>query len=334
MIPGGVKSRRRYKAATERLPQPFRVATRCGPFDYRVGDRPDKLRAARYDSAMENPLVFISHIKEERAIAAALKTLIETHFLETIEVFVSSEPESIPLGQTWLESITVALKRCEVGIIIASPQSVTRPWINFEAGAIWLREKPVIPLCHSGMTLTLLPQPLANRQAAMAMDESQLRSLIPVLARIRKSSAPTIDFRPFIQAVADYELLGKQREELLEHAPFPMTNGLAAHEVATLIALADEIDSPISAVAVHRIRENMQASGYRNAATNLAFRLLEQRGMIRLEELETDYDQTISMVSFASAGWDWLKANQETLVLKRESSPPSPSGPPADDIPF
>jgi hypothetical protein len=47
---------------------------------------------------MPKPLVFISHITEEKDIAGALKVLVESAFLGMIEVFVSSDPTSIRLG--------------------------------------------------------------------------------------------------------------------------------------------------------------------------------------------------------------------------------------------
>lgn len=70
--------------------------------------------------------VFISHISEEKEIAQKLKQVIESSFLGLIEVFVSSDADSIRLGKKWLESITDALKKCKIEIILASPESVKR----------------------------------------------------------------------------------------------------------------------------------------------------------------------------------------------------------------
>jgi len=98
------------------------------------------------------PLIFISHIKEEKDLAFALKELVTDKFLNMMEVFVATDPTSIEMGREWLQRIKAALKTCAVEIIFASPESVKRPWINFEAGAAWIRKNvPVIPLCHSGM---------------------------------------------------------------------------------------------------------------------------------------------------------------------------------------
>jgi hypothetical protein len=60
---------------------------------------------------MRKPLVFISHITEEKEIAVALKDLVEATFLNMIDVFVSTDSKSIKMGRKWLDEITDALKK-------------------------------------------------------------------------------------------------------------------------------------------------------------------------------------------------------------------------------
>lgn len=56
------------------------------------------------------PLLFISHITEEKELAITFKDLVESQFLGMLEVFVSSDENSIGMGQHWLDNITKALK--------------------------------------------------------------------------------------------------------------------------------------------------------------------------------------------------------------------------------
>jgi hypothetical protein len=49
--------------------------------------------------------LFISHIAEEREIAERLKTSLTRDFLGMLDVFVSSDTESIAAGEEWLKSI-------------------------------------------------------------------------------------------------------------------------------------------------------------------------------------------------------------------------------------
>jgi hypothetical protein len=155
---------------------------------------------------MAKAIVFISHIFEEREIAIAFRELIESSFLGLIDVFVSSDEHSIAVGQKWLNNITEALKTCAVEVILCSPQSVKRPWINFEAGAGWIRDIPVIPLCHSGIEPSKLPLPLNLLQAANAGEVASLQLVFPVLAQAINARAPKVDFNDFIAKVKEFEI--------------------------------------------------------------------------------------------------------------------------------
>ncbi len=152
------------------------------------------------------PLVFISHITEEKEIAVAFKVLIESSFLGMLDVFVSSDDDSIHMGQKWLDRISSGLKTCAIEIVLCSPKSILRPWINFEAGAGWVRDIPVIPLCHSGIEPAKLPMPLNLLQAAKANEVSSLKLILPVLAQAIGAKTPNIDFSEFVSKVAEFEI--------------------------------------------------------------------------------------------------------------------------------
>ena len=152
------------------------------------------------------PLVFISHITEEKEIAIAFKELIESNFLGMLDVFVSSDEDSIHMGQKWLDRISNGLKTCAIEIVLCSPISISRPWINFEAGAGWVRDIPVIPLCHSGIEPATLPIPLNLLQAAKANEVSSLKLIFPVLAQAIGAKTPNIDFDDFVAKVAKFEI--------------------------------------------------------------------------------------------------------------------------------
>ena len=151
------------------------------------------------------PLVFISHIAEEAEVAKALKELIEPHFLGLLDVFVSSDGASIKVGEKWLETVSAALKNCVIQVVVCSPKSVAKPWVNFEAGAAVVREVPVIPLCHSGMTPSQLPIPLSVLQAANLTDVGGMRLVITRLAQSLGASAPKVDLTAFVERIRDFE---------------------------------------------------------------------------------------------------------------------------------
>lgn len=150
--------------------------------------------------------VFISHIHEEQEVALAFKELVDSSFLGMIDTFVSSEASSMGMGAKWLDTISTALKRCVVEVIVCSPTSVLRPWIQFEAGAGWVRDIPVIPLCHSGLTPSSLPVPLNLLNGAIATDHDSVASIFPVLATALGSTVPNTDLAMFLSRMERFEL--------------------------------------------------------------------------------------------------------------------------------
>ncbi len=138
--------------------------------------------------------VFISHISSESAIAQALKLRMGRDFLGLLDIFVSSDRSTIGAGAKWLDEVDKGLKAADLQIVLASKESVGRPWVNFEAGAVWLRGIPVIPVCHSGMLPPQLPVPLGLLQAIVLTDPAGLSKLYDAVAAQLKVDAPAINF--------------------------------------------------------------------------------------------------------------------------------------------
>ena len=68
-------------------------------------------------------------------------------------------------------------------LVLCSTRSVAEPWINFEAGAGYIKDIPVIPICHSGMTVDTLPIPLLFFQSLAAENEGFPFALMRDLAK-------------------------------------------------------------------------------------------------------------------------------------------------------
>lgn len=154
---------------------------------------------------MEKKLVFISHITEESELAKILSEEIKKSYLGMLDTFVSSDGESLPAGGRWLDTIDTALTKSAIQISLCSPQSIKRPWINFEAGASWIRRIPVIPLCHSGLSKSELPIPLAMLQASDIDNEVDLKVLFNELTKtLGASETPNIDYDRIISRAKEF----------------------------------------------------------------------------------------------------------------------------------
>ena len=106
--------------------------------------------------------VFLSHIAEEGPLAAAMKGALEG-VVDHFEVFVSGV--DIQLGRAWLDALDGAFDNSSAVLVLCSPRSITRPWVNFESGGGWGRRIQVIPICHGGLTKKELPHPFSIFQA-------------------------------------------------------------------------------------------------------------------------------------------------------------------------
>jgi hypothetical protein len=155
----------------------------------------------------DKPLVFISHIAEESEMAILIKDkIIEENLLGSVEVFVSSDKRVNTGGQSWLKNIENALQKASVFLILTSPNSVKRPWINIEAGAGWLRQLQsykstndqiyVMPLCHSGQKVSTLPKPWDTLNAIECSTVSGLQEILNIVgnaAHLTKIPRPNFD---------------------------------------------------------------------------------------------------------------------------------------------
>ena len=68
-------------------------------------------------------------------------------------------------------------------LLFCSPVSISRPWVNFEAGCGWIKRIPIIPICHSGQGKGMLPAPLAVFQALEVASDRFVADLLDSLAK-------------------------------------------------------------------------------------------------------------------------------------------------------
>lgn len=153
---------------------------------------------------MTKPLVFISHIHEDRRIATALEATIVEALLGGVDVFNAFDRESLVIGDPWREVIIDRLKSCRALLVIATPESVASPWVNFESGGAWLAGNRVIPCCVKGMTPASLPAPLRDLQAINLAAPDDLKNLIEYLASLAGlNSPPAFDYAKALSTIEE-----------------------------------------------------------------------------------------------------------------------------------
>jgi hypothetical protein len=115
--------------------------------------------------------VFISFVHEDGAIAKAVQELLQRE-LALDDVFLSADKSQVFAGDFWLDKIREALESAQVVVLLLSARSLSRSWVNFEAGAAWLAGKKIVPCCYGRLTKDTLPHPYSGIQALNIPDES------------------------------------------------------------------------------------------------------------------------------------------------------------------
>jgi hypothetical protein len=133
---------------------------------------------------MEPLNIFVSHVTEDAEVAGLLKETLEDDFAQGIELFVSSEVGAMHGGEKWLDAIQLQLQRSKAVIVLCSTVSIERPWVQFEVGAAWMKGLPIIPVCHSGLTLEHLKAPLAQMHGLELGEKQGVQCLYTTISRL------------------------------------------------------------------------------------------------------------------------------------------------------
>jgi PAS domain S-box-containing protein len=110
-------------------------------------------------------IAFLSHVVSDEKAARVLATALSRVSLEQLEIWFSSDPSpagGIKPGQIWVNEIKAQLLASNVILVLLTPNSLTRPWIYFESGCGFSKQR-VIPICL-GIKISEVPFPLAMFQ--------------------------------------------------------------------------------------------------------------------------------------------------------------------------
>ena len=154
--------------------------------------------------------IFVSFIHEEEFAAGLMRAFLHEVFSEKIDVFLSADQTTIYAGDDWMKRIVSELKSTKVLLSILSHESVQRPWINFEAGAAWMHDATVIPVCIRGLTIESLPKPYSSLQAVILDSAEAAHYLVSSIAHHLNLEIPE---KPYFGPAAGAILSGRDPDE-------------------------------------------------------------------------------------------------------------------------
>jgi hypothetical protein len=132
--------------------------------------------------------VFISFIHEDEKVADGVKTFLNVKLEGGSKIFLASDKWAIYAGQDWLQRIKEELASAKVVVLLLSKRSIGRPWVNFEAGAAWLKNIAIVPACFGDLQKEALPKPYSNIQALSLEDADGPYYLVTSICHYLKPS--------------------------------------------------------------------------------------------------------------------------------------------------
>ena len=136
---------------------------------------------------MSKPTLFFSHSSKDKDMILNIKNKIMEYTGSTLEIFMSSDGQSIPFGTNWIHKIEDGLNSAKIMFVFVTTNSVSSGWIYFEAGFAYSKGIQVVPV-GIGIDIGTLKAPLNLLQGFNITSEDSLNNFITIINR-------TFDYR-------------------------------------------------------------------------------------------------------------------------------------------
>jgi hypothetical protein len=132
-------------------------------------------------SEMSKPTVFFSHSSKDGAALSKLKELFTKATGGSVDTFLSSDGQSIPLGRNWVHRIEEALNSARLMFVFVTADSLRSEWIFFESGFAYAKAIRVIPVGFLGADLKGLTPPLSLLQGFNIKSAEGLNNILAIV---------------------------------------------------------------------------------------------------------------------------------------------------------
>jgi nucleoside 2-deoxyribosyltransferase len=205
-----------------------------------------------------------------------------------------------------IEDIEAGIESCEACL---AEISTDNPNVWFELGYAIASRREVVLVC-------------SEERASHFPFDVQHRSVI------KYSTESPRDFEQLQELITTrLKALLQKKEQLGQVAQMSSVakvEGLEQYEIATLVAVAQQINDPDDGISAYRVREDMDKAGFTKLATTLGLKALLDKEMLDTTKYQDSDGEWFTAYRVTTNGMSWLFANQDKLTLKRDD----------DDVPF
>ncbi len=139
---------------------------------------------------MQKPKIFFSHSSKDKEFISFLKKSVLNKTSDTVEIFSSSDGESIPFGNNWVSQIESNLNNAKLMFVFVSPNSLKSNWIYFESGFSYSKGVRVVPIGINGVDIGILSPPINLLQGFNITSFEGLNNILTVINREFLTSFP------------------------------------------------------------------------------------------------------------------------------------------------
>jgi len=161
------------------------------------------------DEYMYKPTIFFSHSSLDSSTILPIKNRITAITANVLDIFMSSDGQSIPFGHNWVHKIEEGLNNAQIMFVFVTPTSIDSAWIYFEAGFAYSKNIEVIPV-GIGVNIGQLKAPLNLLQGFDINSADSLNNFITVINRkfdLKFSEAFTeADYKAVFSSVTESSL--------------------------------------------------------------------------------------------------------------------------------
>lgn len=95
---------------------------------------------------MDKPIIFFSHSSKDKDLIYSIKNKLDAATGGVIDIFMSSDGQSIPFGTNWIHKIEEGLQAARIMFVFITENSISSGWIYFETGYAYSKGIQVIPV--------------------------------------------------------------------------------------------------------------------------------------------------------------------------------------------
>ena len=214
---------------------------------------------------MDKPTIFFSHSSVDSSTILPIKNKISAITANVLDIFMSSDGQSIPFGHNWVHKIEEGLNNAQIMFVFVTPTSINSAWIYFEAGFAYSKNIEVIPV-GIGVNIGQLKAPLNLLQGFDITSADSLNNFVTVINRkfdLKFSEAFTeADFKTVFNSITKASLSLKL-SDIFTHAKYEMYSQYSDSSDNKKIVRYD-IDKYFSGIKDYLDHQNVQYASYHN----------------------------------------------------------------------